>query len=211
LFGRKDPLNLTNTHHPGHIAKTKTAENISLYKIRPPFLMTTLTNITRWIVLILLPLALLYSGTGPASHLAHGQMISPSGKGLGTIRTPNETTLFVEIADSPDTRSQGLMFRPSMAPDRGMLFLFPEQGDHAFWMKNTLISLDMFWLDESGTIIHLEPNVPICTRKDDGCPRYRAPSKSLQVLELNAGMAKRLDLAVGSQLKIDIPPMSLPY
>jgi len=98
-----------------------------------------------------------------------------------------------------------------MAPDRGMLFLFPEQGDHAFWMKNTLISLDMFWLDESGTIIHLESNVPICTRKDDGCPRYQAPSKSLQVLELNAGMAKSLDLAVGSQLKIDLPPMSLPY
>ena len=173
--------------------------------------MTAPTNITRWIGLILLLLGLLYGRRGPASHLAHGQVTSPSGRGLGTINTPSGTTIFVEIADSPDTRAQGLMFRPSMAPDRGMLFLFPEQGEHAFWMKNTLISLDMFWLDESGTIIHLEPNVPICTRQDDGCPRYRAPSKSLQVLELNAGMAKRLDLATGSQLKIDLPPMSFPY
>ena len=137
--------------------------------------------------------------------------MSPAGMGLGTVSTPNGTTIFVEIADSPYTRSQGLMFRPSMAPDWGMLFLFPEPGDHAFWMKNTLIPLDMFWLDESGTIIYLEPNVPICTRKDDGCPRYQAPTKSLHVLELNAGMAKKLKLSVGSQLKIDLPPMSFPY
>lgn len=103
------------------------------------------------------------------------------------------------------------MFRPSMAPDRGMLFLFPEPGNQTFWMKNTLISLDIFWLDESGTILHFEPNVPICTRKDDGCPRYQAPHKSLQVLELNAGMAEKLDLVVGNQFKIDLPPMSFPY
>jgi uncharacterized membrane protein (UPF0127 family) len=92
-----------------------------------------------------------------------------------------------------------------------MLFLFPEPGDHAFWMKNTLISLDMFWLDEAGTILHLEPNVPICTLKNDGCPRYKSPHKSQQVLELNAGMAKKLGLEVGSALKIDLPPMSFPY
>ena len=127
------------------------------------------------------------------------------------IVTPKGTTIFVEIADSPDTRAEGLMFRPSMASDRGMLFLFPDSGDHAFWMKNTLISLDMFWLDEAGIILHLESNVPICIRKDDGCPRYQSPHKSLQILELNAGQAKKLDLAVGSQLKIDLPPMSFPY
>jgi uncharacterized membrane protein (UPF0127 family) len=138
-------------------------------------------------------------------------MHSKSGKGLGTISTANGTTIFVEIDDSPDTRSQGLMFRHSMAPDRGMLFLFPEHGDHTFWMKNTLISLDIFWLDESGIILHLELDVPICTRKDDGCPRYQAPSKSFHVLELNAGMAEKLDLAVGEQLIIDLPPMSFPY
>lgn len=172
--------------------------------------MPPLTNFTQWIGIILLPL-LLHGVVEPAPHLAHGQGISQFGKGLGTIKTPNGTTLFVEIADSPDTRAQGLMFRPSMAPDRGMLFLFPERGDHAFWMKNTLISLDIFWLDQTGTIIHLEPNVPICTRKDDGCPRYKAPSKSLQVLELNAGMAKNMELVAGSHLKIDLPPMSFPY
>lgn len=147
----------------------------------------------------------------PTSQLAYGQTSSFSKNGLGTIVTPNGTTIFAEIADSPDKRVQGLMSRPSMAPDRGMLFLFPGLGDRVFWMKNTLIPLDILWLNESGDIIHLEPHVPICTRKDDGCPKYRSPYKSLQVLELNAGMAEKLNLAVGKRLKIDLPPMSFPY
>jgi len=147
----------------------------------------------------------------PASQRAYGQAGSFSKNGLGTIVTPNGTTIFVEIADSPDKRVQGLMLRPSMAPDRGMLFLFAGLGDQVFWMKNTLISLDILWLNESGSIIHLEAHVPICTRKDDGCPKYRSPYKSLQVLELNSGMAEKLDLSVGQRLKIDLPPMSFPY
>ena len=160
-------------------------------------------------ILFLIGLSLL--GIGPMTTFVQGQGASTTGKGLGTISTPSGITLFVEIADSPDKRAQGLMYRPSMAPDRGMLFQFPEQGDHTFWMKNTLISLDMLWLDEAGTVLHLEANVPTCPRKDDGCPRYRAPFKSLQVLELNAGMAKKLNLTPGSQLAIDLPPMSFPY
>lgn len=160
---------------------------------------------------MVLALALIFGGIWPPAQISYAQAVSISGKSLGTISTPGGSTIFVEIADSPDTRAQGLMFRPSMAPDRGMLFLFPESGDHAFWMKNTLISLDMIWLDQFGTILHLEANVPICTRKDDGCPRYQSPHKSLQILELNAGMANKLDLAIGSQLMIDLPPMSFPY
>lgn len=171
--------------------------------------MTVINNISRWACFLVLSLGSMFSQIWPNSQLVYGQL--PASNGLGTISTPNGTTIFVEIADSPDKRVQGLMFRPSMAPDRGMLFLFPEPGEQTFWMKNTLISLDIFWLDESGTILHLEPNVPICTRQDDGCPRYKAPYKSLQVLELNAGMAKKLGLAVGHQLKIDLPPMSFPY
>ena len=168
-------------------------------------------KIHQWISYLVLALGLTLLEIWPASHLTYGQVGSFSENGLGTIVTPNGTTIFVEIADSPDKRVQGLMFRPSMAPDRGMLFLFPELGDNVFWMKNTLIPLDILWLNESGDIIHLEPHVPICTRKDDGCPKYRSPYKTLRVLELNAGMAEKLDLAVGKRIKIDLPPMSFPY
>ena len=173
--------------------------------------MTVVNNFTRCIGLMVLALGHTFGGIWSILPISYAQSVSLSEKGLGTIVTPKGATIFVEIADSPDKRGKGLMFRPSMAPDRGMLFLFPELGDQTFWMKNTLISLDIFWLDESGTIVHLEQNVPICTRKDDACPRYQAPHKSLQVLELNAGMAEKFDLTVGNQLKIDLPPMSFPY
>ena len=174
-------------------------------------LMFSLTTDHPWARIMLLALTLLCSELGVGTYLAHSQGMGGPNGGLGTITTPEGATIFAEIADSPNIRSKGLMFRKSIAPDWGMLFLFPELGDHTFWMKNTLISLDIFWLDKSGTILHLEKNVPICTRKDDGCPRYRAPLKSLQVLELNAGMAKKLGLKIGSQLTIDLPPMSFPY
>lgn len=163
------------------------------------------------ILLIALSLGFAVNAISPNVQLVHGQGIGIGGKGLGTILTPKETIIFAEIVDSPDKRSKGLMFRQSMAPDRGMLFLFPETGHFSFWMKNTLIPLDILWLDESGTILHLEPNVPICTRKDDQCPKYQSPHKSSQVLELNAGTAEKLGLSVGSQLKVDLPPMSFPY
>lgn len=173
--------------------------------------MTGSNNIGRRISITLLLVGLSFTALWLASPPVYSQVHSLVGKGLGTILTPNGKTILVEIADSPDKRMKGLMFRPSMAPDRGMLFQFPENGDHTFWMKNTLISLDIFWLDESGNILHIETNVPICTRKDDSCPRVRAGSQSIQVLELNAGMAKKFELAVGKQLKIDLPPMSFPY
>ena len=193
---------------PEQITKGKNTPNL---KRSAPITMTVVNNITRYIGFMVLALGHTFGGIWSILPISHAQSVSLSEKGLGTISTPKGATIFVEIADSPDKRGKGLMFRPSMAPDRGMLFLFPELGDHTFWMKNTLISLDILWLDESGTIVHLEPNVPICTRKDDACPRYQSPHKSLQVLELNAGMAEKLDVAVGNQLKVDLPPMSFPY
>ncbi len=125
--------------------------------------------------------------------------------GLASITTPQGSEIFAEIANTPNLRAQGLMFRPSIAPDRGMLFQFPELGYWTFWMKNTKISLDILWMDQLGTILHIEERVPICTRTDDGCPRYYAHQKSWQVLEIQAGMAEKLGLVNGSRLSIVLP------
>ena len=130
---------------------------------------------------------------------------SLTGRGLATISTPKGATIFAEIADTPSKRVHGLMFRTTMAPDRGMLFAFPEVGDWTFWMKNTKMSLDILWMDASGEVVHIEPNVPICTRTDEGCPRYHSLKKSLYVLELKAGMAERFGIERGSQLSIAFP------
>ncbi len=68
--------------------------------------------------------------------------------------------LQIEVARTPEERARGLMFRPSMPPDAGMLFVFEEDVQAAFWMKNTLIPLDMIWLDRDARIVWIAESVP---------------------------------------------------
>lgn len=155
-----------------------------------------------WVIVFLLVLKVF----GLCSHQnALAELEPPPEKNLAHISTPNNSLIFAEVADTPDKRALGLMHRTFLAPDQGMLFQFPELGYWTFWMKNTKIPLDILWLDHLGTIIHIESNVPICTRTDDHCPRYYSYQKSWQVLELKAGMAEKLKLGPGDRLQITIP------
>lgn len=125
--------------------------------------------------------------------------------GLAVIQTPNGSTIYAEIADTPEKRTRGLMYRTNMAPDRGMLFTFSEPGLLTFWMKNTKMALDMLWLDQKGTIVHIEREVPICERTDNLCPRYRSTTSANFVLELKNGQAEKLGLKKGNRLTILFP------
>jgi len=122
-----------------------------------------------------------------------------------TITTPEGFSIYLEIAETVDKRSKGLMFRKSLEANHGMLFIFPKMGYWTFWMKNTLIPLDILWMNESGKILHVESRVPICTKTDDSCPRYYSTQESRYVLEIQAGMAKKLGLTPGKQLNISLP------
>ena len=124
---------------------------------------------------------------------------------FATVQTPEGFTIFAELAITPDQRSTGLMFRTSLAPDRGMLFTFSEPGYWIFWMKNTKMALDILWLNEKGHIVSIKHTAPICTRTDNLCPRYRSTKPAVAVLELGAGRAKKLNLSVGKELKIKMP------
>ena len=101
----------------------------------------------------------------------------------------------VEVVLKDEERSRGLMFRESLAVDSGMLFIFEKSWPYAFWMKDTLIPLDMIWLDEARKIVHIEKDVPPCTA--DPCPRYVPAGDALYVLEVNAGYAAKLGLQLG--------------
>ena len=111
----------------------------------------------------------------------------------------------VEVADDPAERAQGLMNRPSMPASGGMLFLYDAPQRATFWMKNTKIPLDIIWMNEKKQIVHIEQNVPICTRTDDSCPQYRPNDESLYVLELAGGRAESLKLQRGSKLQFKVP------
>ena len=87
------------------------------------------------------------------------------------------------------------MFRPQLAPDQGMLFIFPQVDRHAIWMKNVLMALDILWLDEQRQIVHIEKNVPPCKRTP--CPIYRPTTPARYVIELSTGTANAHQLRSG--------------
>jgi uncharacterized protein len=107
----------------------------------------------------------------------------------------------VEIAADDENRAQGLMYRDHLADDRGMIFVFPEVGEYAFWMKNTIIPLDMIWIDESRKVVHVTPDVPPC--QADPCPSYPPGAKAKYVLEVAAGVAAKHHVAAGDLLKFE--------
>jgi len=112
---------------------------------------------------------------------------------------PGGETIEVEIAANDVMRAQGLMFRESLQPGHGMLFLFDESEIHLFWMKNTLIPLDMIWLDDDQTVVHIASDVAPCT--GDPCPNHGPTVPTRHVLELGAGEAAKLGLEVGNHLE----------
>jgi uncharacterized protein len=156
------------------------------------------------------------STSAPAVAMSPIAMGSPQSLPTTKKLMVRNRTILLEEANSQQEQTIGLMYRHSMPTDRGMLFNFPQAVPAKFWMKNTLIPLDIIFLRQ-GKIENIQFNVPPC--KADPCPSYGPESNILidQVLELNAGQAKILGLKQGDRLqfyplqtKITNPPMPLP-
>src|SRR5262249_17153517 len=105
----------------------------------------------------------------------------------------------VEVAEPADTWSRGLMERPALAPNAGMLFVFPDVSPRAFWMMNTLISLDMLFIDAGGRIINIQDQAPPC-EPPRNCPTYHSSAPAKYVLEIAGGRARALGLRAGDQI-----------
>ena len=105
-------------------------------------------------------------------------------------------TVMVEVADTPEERGVGLMHRTELAPDRGMLFDFRATRQVTMWMKNTLISLDMFFAESSGRIVTIaERTTPLSEN------RIRSGQPVRFVLEMAGGSAERLGIVPGDRLR----------
>ena len=102
----------------------------------------------------------------------------------------------VEVADDGEERARGLMFREEMARSSGMLFIYPAPQRASFWMKNTLIPLDMIFTDEAGRVMRVHSNaIPGDLTPIDGGEGVVA------VLEINGGLAARMGIAPGAELR----------
>ncbi len=113
----------------------------------------------------------------------------------------SEKCINVEIADSPELREKGLMFRDKLGDNEGMIFVFDDEGVYPFWMKNTLIPLDIMWVDQEFKIVHIENAVPCTT---DNCELYEPDDAAKYVVEVNAGFAQENFVNVGDLITIKL-------
>jgi uncharacterized membrane protein (UPF0127 family) len=103
----------------------------------------------------------------------------------------------VEVARTEAERARGLMFRTALADDAGMLFVFDETGEHPFWMKNTLIPLDLIFIDDSGRV------TGVVARATPGSLEPRSAGSGRYVLEVNGGWAEAKGVAAGDQVRFE--------
>jgi len=124
--------------------------------------------------------------------LALAQALEP----LTIVTASGEHPFQVEIAKTVDERAKGLMFRRYMPADRGMLFEFEANEPVGFWMKNTYISLDMVFIAPNGTVTRI-------AEKAEPLSETVIPSGGpcVGVLEINAGIAAEIGLAVGDRIR----------
>jgi len=122
---------------------------------------------------------------------------------------PDHATVQLEVADTEAKRQRGLMFRPSLEPGNGMLFVFDEPGSHPFWMQNCLISIDIIWLDEQGRVADVAASVPPCKLPgctppcdSNTCPTYSHKGQAKYVIEVVAGFAEAHGLKAGDRVQL---------
>ncbi|WP_425090676.1 DUF192 domain-containing protein [Tropicimonas sp. S265A] len=107
-----------------------------------------------------------------------------------------QASYVVEVVDTPESRGRGLMFRESLPRRAGMLFVYERSQSVSFWMRNTLIPLDMIFVDAQGVVQHVHQNaIPL-----DETP-IPGGDGILAVLEINGGQSQRIGIAPGTELR----------
>lgn len=107
----------------------------------------------------------------------------------------------VEIAATQTQREYGLMNREHLDFDKGMLFVYENEENHRFWMKNTLIPLDIIWINSSFDIVYIQRNAQPCT-SGYYCPSFDPGKNASYVLEINGGLSDKYGINIGDRANI---------
>jgi uncharacterized membrane protein (UPF0127 family) len=135
-----------------------------------------------------------------------GALRVPAGAREAVLALPDGYRITAELALTPEAQAKGLMFRTGLPPARGMLFVFDDAGVKSFWMKNTLIDLDMVFLDENLKVLKVFHRVPKSRLDQPESEVARAIAPASAVLELPAGCARAHRVRPGAALRISFPP-----
>jgi uncharacterized protein len=117
------------------------------------------------------------------------------------VTLPGGQVIRVEAMIGEFQLHRGMMFRTSLAPDRGMLFVHPQPDRYSHWMYQTLIPLDIIWMDSNRNIVELVANALPCKTRASQCPTYGGKEISSYVLEIPAGLAQKYGLRVGQTIR----------
>lgn len=146
-------------------------------------------------ILLLLIASFIWMGPvqAPLPHLPKQgiQLIAPD----GTVHRQ----MMVEVADDPAERGQGLMYRNVLAQGSGMLFIFDQQEDLSFWMKNTHIPLDILFFADDGSFVSRTSMDPCLA---DPCTTYPSGGPALYALEVNRGEQLAGEVGEGWKMRI---------
>ena len=113
-----------------------------------------------------------------------------------SLKTPNGKVLLLEIARTVEQHQQGLMFRKKLAKNVGMLFIFPQEQELSFWMKNTSIPLSIAFIDASGVVINIEHMIPFSLET------ILSLKKAKYAIELNRGLFPLFGVYPGTKLAL---------
>jgi len=116
------------------------------------------------------------------------------------IKLPDGFKIRAEMMVRPEDLVKGMKFRPSLEPNRGMLFMHSKEGSYAHWMYEVLIPLDMIWMDRNRRIVQVVHHAPPCPGPKEQCLSYGGQYPAIYILEVAAGTAARHGLKPGVQL-----------
>ena len=117
--------------------------------------------------------------------------------------TVNGLVLVADIAANDEQRTKGLSVKDRLAENEAMLFVFDNEAEHTFWMKNMKFPIDIIWIDTDKTVVHIEHDLQPCS-SELLCPTYKPIDDSLYVLETVGGFAEKHDIVKGTRVDFEL-------
>ena len=187
---------------------TRTPAAIPTPTLAPTLMPTPAPTVTPTLVSTLTPTPTPGSTPVPATPTPAEPSPTPPSPGPGEVALIVGAARFIaEVADDSDERTLGLSFRDSLDADRGMWFVFDREGARSFWMREMRFSLDLIWVDAERRVVDIthEAPPPAPGTPSSGLPTYSPATPAQYVLEINGGLARRLQIEIGDVVR-EVPP-----